>query len=408
MRKEEIKMLEILDEIAEACDTAGAKYYVIEQELLSAYREGPRIYQAEADICILYEDFLKIRKILRKTKYRFIESISNCTTMPGVYFRYVTVNSFLYVQSYHKVRKAHGVAVNIHILRNTGDESKELCKCEKLMETGIEGMPQDKKEELDGMRKIPFLYKSRMKKLLKAAALTDISEKSMLKIPGVKPMSFPAKFWGKQTNITVGNYDFTTTANADKYLTERYGEDYASLKITSPRANYQILVDPEIQYKLVSNKVEAFLSSNPQYWEARDRFTSFYANEYEEMLKHESDDWDVLFFIGDRFEMWKTYDPQREKIRNFLAEGRNDEVFMIFLNYFNLFSSYLKKGRVLYFDEEFWQICSNLWKECGYGELIEEAERLMEENKPVALPEENLRSVFSTNKPKEAVRIRNI
>ena len=67
MREDEKKMIGLLCEINEICKDNGAGYYVIEQELLSVYRPK-RSYEAEADICMLYSDFLRVKDRLSEKK----------------------------------------------------------------------------------------------------------------------------------------------------------------------------------------------------------------------------------------------------------------------------------------------------------------------------------------------------
>ncbi|MBO4578777.1 MAG: hypothetical protein J5715_01360 [Clostridiales bacterium] len=406
MRNDERKMVALLSEVTRVCEKKGLAYYVIEQELLSSAREK-RLYEAEADICMSYQDFKKIRRTLRRRKDRTIECLGNNINMPGVFFRYVTDNSFLYVQKYHKVRKAHGIAINIHILRNTGDESKELNECEEIMSSLIDGC-QERTQDLDQLKKHPFCFKRRMKKLLKKAALTDMDEESVLHIPGTKPMVFPAGFWKQKITISIGKGVFDTTANIDQYLTMRYGDDYADARMVSLLTNYQVLSAYNIRYDKVVGKVDRYLDEDPIYRDARCRFTKFYNEEYIGLLEKEADDWEVLFFVGERVRLFKKYSAERDKIKRFLNEGRSDEAFMILEEYFTLFKSYLKKGKVLYFDDEFWDICSNLWKESGYEELVEEAEELMKSSKVIPVDGSLVEESLGDRPCDETVRMRKI
>ena len=113
-----------------------------------------------------------------------------------------------------------------------------------------------------------------------------------------------------------------------------------------------------------------------------------------------------MSYIGDRFKMWKKYMPVKDDILKMLREGKTDETFLIVSDYFDLFRKYLKKDMVLYFDEDYWQICSKLWSDCGYGELIEKAEMVLEINKPIELPVDMLNEVFKDNRPVETATIR--
>lgn len=398
MRKEEEKMVVLLSEIKEACEKCNARYFVIEQELLSAIR-NKRLYEGEADICMLYSDYQKICSLLSVTENRVVESIRNNIRMPGMYFRYVDMESLYYVQKYHRVRTAHGVAVNIHILRKADDVSKSLFEREKDLEKGIEG--KGKKTIFAGM------FTKKMEKLLEQAALTDPGEKSMLRIPGEKTLSFPAGFWKKQSVIRIGEVDLTTVSKAENYLTQRYGADYLVCNINNLRMNYQVISDPDIGYEKVIGKIESFLDDNPDYRSAHERFTAFYNETYAELSAITNEKNDIMLFIGDRFTLWKKYIPVKEDIRSLLNDGKTDEAFLILNDYFNLFKKHLKKGRVLYFDEEYWQMCSRLWSDCGYGELIGEAEAMLEIDKPVELPVERLDLIFKDHRPAETVRIRN-
>lgn len=398
MYREEEKMVILLSEIKEACEKNNARYFVIGQELLSAVR-NKRLYEGEADICMLYGDYLKIRDDLEAAGNRVIESIQNNIKMPGMYFRYVDRESLYYVQKYHRVRTAHGVAVNIHILRKKDDVSKDLCEREKNMEAAIGG--KGKKVIFPGM------FTKKMEKLLAEAALTDLSEKSMINIPGEKTMSFPASFWKKQSVIRIGGTDFKTVSKPEQYLEQRYGEDYMTSNLNNLRMNYQVIADPDIGYEGLVGKMESFLDQNPEYRGAHERFTSFYNDTYAELSRITNEKNDIMLFIGDRFTLWKKYVPVKEEIRSLLESGRHDEAFLILKDYFDLFKKYLKKGKVMYFDEDCWQIASRLWTECGYGELVEEAEALMEITSPVELPEDRLKEVFKDQRPIETVKIRN-
>jgi hypothetical protein len=406
MREDEKKMIGLLCEINEICKDIGAGYYVIEQELLSVYRPK-RSYEAEADICMLYSDFLRVKDRLSEKEDRTLECLENNISMPGMFFRYVDEGSLLYVQKYHKVRKAHGVAVNIHILRNKGKDSMNLIRREELMETGIEGMHEDGVFKLKLMRSFPSCFRKKTEKQLDLAALTDMETESLLKIPGIAPMSFPAGFWSKKKNIEIDKNVFTTTACDRQYLTARYGEDYESRKMVNLLENYQVLSFADVPYGSVVNKIDAFLDTDPSYRDIHERYTRFYNDEYSDMVMKEAEGWDILFYVDDRMRMWKKYDPCRDKIKDLLEEGRKDEAFMIFDEYFSLFKSYLKKGKVLFFDDEIWKICSELWKEYGYEDLIDEAGTIMEENKVFPVSADELRKIKFTEGSDTKVRIRN-
>ena len=407
MREDEKKMIGLLCEINEICKDNGAGYYVIEQELLSVYRPK-RSYEAEADICMLYSDFLRVKDRLSEKEDRTLECLENNISMPGMFFRYVDEGSLLYVQKYHKVRKAHGVAVNIHILRNKGKDSMNLIRREELMETGIEGMHEDGVFKLKLMRSFPSCFRKKTEKQLDLAALTDTETESLLKIPGIAPMSFPAGFWSKKKNIEIDKNVFTTTACDRQYLTARYGEDYESRKMVNLLENYQVLSFADVPYGSVVNKIDAFLDSDPSYRDIHERYTRFYNDEYSDMVMKEAEGWDVLFLVGDRIRMWKKYNYRKEYIKELIGNGRKDEAFMIMEEYLVCLKRYLKKGKLLYFDDEYWEICSRLWTDFGYENIVEEACAFLNTEYAVPVKSEELDVFFKDNIPGETVRIRKI
>lgn len=407
MRKEEIKMMKLLSEIDNACNEAQVMYYLIEKELLSQFRPG-RIYEAESDICMLYQDYIKILPKIKKEKHRKIESIRNNIDMPGMYFRYIDTESFMYVQRYRKVRKYPGIAINIHILRADNGDSKSLSDIESMMESDIDGITKNDTTDLNSMKRVSLLFKHNMMSLLERASLSDLGEKSVLKIPESQPINFPKGFWKKQTDITIGKYSFKTTANAQQYLLLRYGEEYETMRMVSLLTNYQVLANCKVPYKSVVKKIESFFDEDPNYRGAHERFIAFFNDEYADMLKQESEDWDVLFFVGARISMWKKYNAQRDKIKELLDDGRKDEVFIILRDYYDAFKGQLKKGRVLFFDKEFYDVSLALWRECGYEDMVAEAESLAETQELIPVLEDELKSASPDDRFIETVRIRNI
>jgi len=405
MRKDEKRMVKLLSELDKACSVMQVPYYLIDGELLSLIR-NVRSYEAEADICMLYDDYLKIVPVIKKNRKRKIESIKNNIDMPGIYFRYVDTGTLMYVQKYHKVRKMHGIAVNVHILRQVNEDSKTLCRLEEVMETAIEGSDKDLTDELSSMKKIPFLYKSKMTGMLKNAALSDLDDESMLKLPGQEVMRFPEGFWKGQSDVCIGRTELKTLVNSEQYLMIRYGEDYLTRKMTRLSENYQVISDIDIPFKKVVGKMDSFLDEDPRYRGAHERYVRFYNDEYTDLVKQEADYWDILFFVEDRIMMWKMYETRKETVVKLLEEGRNDEVFMIMEAYFNCVKKYLKKDKLLYFDDDYWKICSRLWTEFGYEEIVAKAEEYLDTEYAVPVNDEELKKYYSGTVPKEAVIIR--
>ena len=353
MRQDELRMFNLLDEIDEACKKK-ATYFLIGDELL--YHEtGRRVYSCVADICMTLKDFNIIKKELELNDDRIFECIDTNKDMPGLYYRYVDTSTLLIQPEYHKVRKEHGIAVNIHILRSTSKESEMLCEYEDIMESEIEGINRSvstrKKRYFESAKKRNRLT-DKLKDLLRSAALDDISKDSILKIPAFGVFRFPAKYWEGGKYITIDKKKYRTVLSPEPFLLQCYGDSYAEKNYRPCSEFFRMIVYSDISYQDMDEVFWNKFNFDPEFWKRREDIKEFYFNEWVKLDEGLRIHQDEFYVQRSRFWLWKRYYFNKDSLKKLLKEKRYDELLLIFRDLDIHLRDHMKYKKIPFFDKD--------------------------------------------------------
>ena len=408
MRNEERIMLSLLREIDQACIKARCNYYLIDHELLSFVRDK-RVYNPEADICMLYRDYKKIEPVLKRTENRVIESIDNNIDMPGAYYRYVKSDSLMLQLSYHKVRKAHGICVNIHIIRKDDESAHRLAVLEGGMRSFIEGKDnlEDLSNNITNLKKKGKIYVWKINRMLEKASLKNTSSSSMLVLPEFGELRFSGNFWNQIAVIETNHGSFSTMRDYKTYLSARFGDDYLRCKVINPLDHYQILVDISLPYDTVIDDIMRNEELDDEFWTRRNRFLKNYYWDIKDMENKEKEIWDVMFLTEDRFYLWKKYYWRKKELQEMCDAGRYDELYLVLSQMDKRVANRAAYGHLPIFDNDIWRIYLEVLKKQHRIDDVERYQQLIESNPIEELKEEDLKEYENILK-RDSITIRNI
>ena len=407
MRTEELRMFELLDEIAELCSKNEAEYYLIGNELLYSYI-GKRAISCTGDICMTFRDYKKIEPELEKNKGRIIESIKNNSDIPGIYYRYVDCNSLMIQPEFHKVRKEHGIAVNIHILRKNNPDSVKLCDYENIMERNIEGCSRrtsSSSHKHFTSQKKKDSFETWLNDHLNDAALTDISDRSILKIPGAGTFEFEKGVWDKPGTIVINKKKYTTLASPEVLLSQWYGKNFAQRNYRSCFENFRIIADTEISYRELDDSYWERFNSDRDFWKRRSNFLNFYYDEWVDLNVELRNRQNQLYFQKSRFWLWKRYFFEKKKLRELLDAGRYDELKLLFMDMDDHVKMHIPYGQVPFFDKDVWDIYIEVLRQQGETDRIKMYLKALKDYPVSELDEKKLKEFYVTD-PEEKIAIR--
>ncbi len=406
MRQDELRMFNLLDEIDEACKN-NATYFLIGDELLY-YNIGKRVYSCLADICMTLKDFNIIKKELELKDDRVIECIDNNKDMPGLYYRYVDTSTLLIQPEYHKVRKEHGIAINIHILRNTSKESEILCEYENIMESEIEGVNRSvgklKKLSFESSKKRNKLA-DKLKRILQSAALEDKSKDSILKIPAFGVFKFPAKYWEGGKYITIDKKKYHTVLSPEPFLRQFYGESYADNNYRPCSEFFRVIVFSDISYRDMDEAFWDKFNLDRNFWERREDIKKFYFNEWVKLNEGLRKRQDEFYVQRSRFWLWKRYFYQKESLKKMLNEKRYDELLLIFRDLDTHLNEHLKYKKFPFFDKDIIEIYFEILKINGDNEKAKKLRDLINVSPMDELDSKYIEGFYS-DKPQETIIMR--
>ena len=407
MRTEELRMFELMDEIADICSKKGAEYYLIGNELLYSYI-GKRAISCTGDICMTFRDYKIIEPELEKNKGRTIESIKNNPDFPGMYYRYVDCNSLMIQPEFHRVRKEHGIAVNIHILRKDNPDSIKLCEYENIMESNIEGCSRrisssSRKHFISQKKKDSF--EKWLNDHLNDAALTDISDRSILKIPGVGTFVFENGYWDKPKTIVINKKKYNTVSSPEVLLSQWYGDNFTHRNYRSCFENFRTIADTEISYRELDESYWERFNSDRDFWKRRSEFLNFYYDEWVNLNVELRNRQNQLYFQKSRFLLWKKYSFEKKKLRELLDSGRYDELKLLFMDMDDHMKLHMPYGQVPFFDKDVWDIYMEVLKQQGEIDRIEMYLKALEDYPVGELDEKELKEYYGTD-PEEKITIR--
>ncbi len=409
MKVEEKTKYQLLQEIHEECEAQHLKYFLLDHELL-CYERKTKVYSCEADICMMYSEFRKLQKGLRKRKRknRFFETIYNNHNMPCVYCRYVYTKSLAYRPEYHAVRKAMGISVNIHILRECSQLSDKLFDIERHMCMEIESGVQARTGNIDTRMFQPktTLFALKVDRLLRNAALTEYSSRSTLFIPECGQLFFPENFFDKYVTLNIAGYDFHTVSDIKGYLKIRYGDDYENRSIINMQNHYMVIVDNGIKYKRIVPILNRDKMFNNEFWVRRNRFLKNYTESYCKMEEKEKEIYSYFYCEEARFRLWKQYYWQRDDLLSLYSQGRFDELWMRFRNYNVEVMRGIKQGYVPIFDDELYELYRKLCSEYLSSELQERIDQVLLDRPIPELDGERIGEYYTADMCRNAYKTR--
>ena len=410
MRPEDEYMFKLLDEISEACKKKKTKYYLIGTELLY-HDTGRRVPSCIADVCMTFASYKMIHEELETNPERLIESAETNDDIPGAYYRYVATDTFMIQPEYHKVLKEKGIAVNIHIIRGDSAESKKLCSAEDIMENGIEGVKNKTDASLKraiGKEKKEGHFGAWITELLSKAALSDISQKSIIKIPGNGVFSFPEGFWEKEEIITVEGRQYSSLAEPELFLSQCYGEGYKNIKYRSTRENFRVMSDATISYREITDDLFEQPDFDKEFWNRRKRFLDHFYYDWAGLNDGVRERENVIYFQRSRFFLWKKYFFVKSKLRELFKEERFDELKMIFWDYERHIKMHLPYDQVPFFDKEIWDIFIKTLHAQGESDAADIYEKVLSGNTIDELSSDRLKVYYKDNDPEETIKMRKL
>lgn len=378
MTKEETIKYMLMDEIHRECEDKGVTYYLLDQEIL-CYERGINVYSCEADICMRLSDYKKIHRNLKKKKLRVVETIYNNHSVPCCYCRYVYTKTLAYRPEYHNVRKAMGISVNIHFIRDISKNSEMLSRFELGMCERIEGN-EIGTGNLDVISfKLPktFLFAACLSALLRKATLKDFKGRSSLFIPERGRIIFPESFFFEKQLINISGHNYYTVQRVDDYLRLRYGDNYKELCVVNMMNHYMVIVDNGIKYNRIVPILNRDRIFSKEFWVRRNRFLKKYTEHYCKMEEKEKEIYSYFYCEEARFRLWKQYYWQRDELLSLYSQERFDELWMRFRNFNVEVMRGLKQGYVPVFDDELYELYRKLCNDYLSSELHERIDKVL-------------------------------
>ena len=395
--KEEYKY-SLLDEIVAVCNKKKAVYYLIGKELLYD-TIGGKAESYDVDICMTLSDYKLIADILSYKEDRVVESIDTNPDMPGMYYRYVRTDTLMIIPEYIDVLKEAGLAVNIHIIRNTSEDSKKLIRYEEVMESGIKGIEKnhDRETEISFEEgKSVTGFSEKMNELLSAAALCDKKGDSIIKLPGLPEIVLPSGYFEGIANITTAKRKYTTVKKPEIILSKCYGNDFDEKLYYSDVNLLKIIVYTDISYKDLDEDFWQLFRKDNEYWSERKDVLTYLQDTRGKLQYQIRKADDILPWTDDRLKLWKRYRTKKKMVIELFDKGHYDELSLIFSDIDAAADRHLrlKYGRVPFFDRKIWDIYLEVLRVQGKADRAEELQKALENYPVEELDNEKLESYY--------------
>lgn len=395
MTSEQQRLLELLQEINAICEASGVRYAVVGTQLILK-KSNKNIAGCEFDILMTWRDFEVFLNSFNKNPVmnREIESLNNNASMPGWYFRYVDSSTTLFSLDYALTRKAHGVGINIHILRKRSIFHPYL----NLIERGLR-FRVEKNNDLDQKPIVSGAFSKLLVKMLKklfgekkfathysnAFIKTAQNKKEIngvLKMPRNIKVKVPAGFLKDVDLVEYSTSEIYISKMSDKYLKEHYGMRYKSYKPQYRKENYMNICSLNVPYReFLPCSMDVI--ADEVFWRKRRKYLHAYKKVIRPQEEKQKKRWMYFFMAGDRFADWKKYVPKKAYIEKLYSEGNYDQLWLLMRQYRIHLEKYAKTNVPFSIDEEIWDIIIDLYKMNGYGVYADKLDKL---NKIRSLP----------------------
>lgn len=430
-------LLMLLEEFDALCREACARYSLVDKTLLYAEQAKP-LNGCEVDVAMLYSDFKRMRCCFAETSPddRIIESVEDNPLMPGWYFRYVDTSTTFYSFDYAHVRRAHGVGINIHILRKKDVTPQSLLFdfCERGMKSGIHYSYKRFQMERTfdpvallavkaGRKAIgESVFARRLNRAFEEIVLKDASHPSNLSMPEVRTRELPAGFLSSTKRITLEGARLEASQVGEEYLARRFGgvvpshfvvfvadsvshilrgelsapvKRLQSMRLTAHdwqcanpsfrREDDANLGSLDCGYEDMRQSIDA-LAQDKAFWKARaiwlrNRVFSFGWRHYLQEKR-----WEALFLTMDRYHQWERYEPYKDAVGRLLDAGCYDILWLYLRSYRQLVEKYAQKGYPFVPSEWMWDLARFLYEVYGKRQFVARMDALKARDKldPIA------------------------
>lgn len=388
MTNEQKRLLDLLKEINGLCELSGAKYAVVGTQLLFK-KSNRNIAGCEFDILMTWHDYsqFKIAFDSNPLPEREIESLENNALMPGWYFRYVDSSTTLFSLDYALVRKAHGVGINIHILRKFSIYHPFLNFIERGLSLQVEKNDDlDQKPNSSGRLSkfaVMLLRKAMGEKRFscyysKAYIKTSQNDKNkngILKMPRNIKVKIPSGFLKRVDLREYSSGEVYVSKKSDKYLKEQYGMRYKSFRPQYRKEDYMNICSVSVPYRLFVPYAKEVVNDN-SFWMKRKKYLHLYRRIIRPQEEKQKKRWAYFFMAGDRFSDWKKYAPQKDRIMKLYNCEEYDQLWLLLRQYRIHLERYAKLNIPYSIDSDLWNIVIALYKMNGYGIYADKLSKL--------------------------------
>ena len=349
----------LLTDIDEICRKNNIEYFLANRLALIAYRGDKGDDYNMGRIVMTAENF---KRFIKACKYnmgndRIIEWMGNSENFPGIFLRYVDVNSTYYTTKRLRVEKELGMFVTIDVLRPAGKREKYYRTIENAWRNFSFGMPAGgKKWEghiIKGLKIACSLFgKKKVSKLLFIFLLNRYKSKNMrtkcyiqADIKTSLRYYYPIELFKKSKSVRLYDKYFMVPSNLKRYVRGLYGQPGRIEASVVSENTIDYFCDPNFSYKELDLSVyrdEIKTIKTGLGLEAR-RATG--------VIKARNKCFDLMYRSYYRYYYGLVVFKDIDYMELLYQNGRFAELDEILLPYYRLALKYSKKGLSLFIGE---------------------------------------------------------
>lgn len=393
MTKEQVKILNMLQEIDGICRDKGIEYTLTERTAAMAVLEGRfTCYEYCADIAMTGDQYKKFLAEFSTEKLsgRTIETLENNVKMDGVYARYVDTETTLWDIEKGSHYECKGMYVNIRILRPGTSEGKKNKRVEQMIRNnGRDALAEEikygtgdykKKSQMLRLTRILYRRKGTLKKYWNNSIGVGAADKCFY-YAGKSKRIFEGAWLKEFKDIEFEGTKLRIVNDTDALLKMLYGSKVKEAIAETEQDLYRfgVIADADVPYAETMKEIEEqglYTAED----EAAYRDFAAYENRYfiprkQLVEKH----WAYVRRTIDRISLFQELDGKEEKIHAMYQEGRKEEVRAALARYMELIEQNAKLGLGFCIDKELFDIACELMCEEGKERIVDKARKLMPE-----------------------------
>ena len=391
MLKVQSRVLDLLREIDGICSSEGIHYSLAGRTAamycLSAAFTGSDYL---AEIMMTPADYMRFRDAAAGKRDRAIESLENNPRMDGIYARYVDTSTTLLDMKRGANYKAHGVCVNIIILRSSPVKSgfgKVLNTVVRTrgMNLGARRRYASGRSRLkaDGLGAARLLLgtKGRMRSFFETCIEDNGSSKNYFYYDGKNKISVP-RAWTKEYNrVTFEGVELSAIAKIEELCKRICGDNIRKYLRSGgwPANEWGVYCDIDHPYTEVMKEAESEGTDFRRLAEERADYDEFSAKVYRRKLSKADKEYYYVWRTINRFRLLDELGPRTDEICSMYNEGRIDEVRAELGDYMEQIESYAARGMGFSFDTRLFDIACSIMEKDGKGAIAKKAGKLLPE-----------------------------